>query len=448
MITPRFKLTQDDSFLIVTIHAPYTNVKDAEIEYDEKMFLFNSKPYFLRLYLPCEVACEMEEGKTSYDSELGIFTIHVPKKNKGEHFPNLDMLSELIKPQRVSAERLISELPSTSQNLDELENEESVCHLYGYGFASQRHGILGKFIGEIGSLIDVMDPENFAIDSRSDFCRELDEEKFDPEYYLSDLFTPDSLQNEAMEFELTDTSLQINDLDREQLKDLPIRFLGNLSSETNYHIALSLIDICFAFAYDLRTNTGEHTVESGWTIAKLAPTLSVLACWQNVHEALTSAVRRSLVYPVCRNWELSMKVVEDLEKILTGGRLTILHCLLEIRKIFNHGGEFRYLFNQLYINDYCLWVQSVDASILDNLNIEFQESKTKVDKFSMGLDLEYIEAEAKLKMLELETCGESVVNLVESELENEFRVTPKELEEKDLVDSDDDLAPPTIEEKK
>ena len=71
-----------------------------------------------------------------------------------------------------------------------------------------------------------------------------------------------------MEFELTDTSLQINDLDREQLKDLPIRFLGNLSSETNYHIALSLIDICFAFAYDLRTNTGEHTVESGWTIAK------------------------------------------------------------------------------------------------------------------------------------------------------------------------------------
>uniref|UniRef100_A0A914DBV2 Uncharacterized protein n=1 Tax=Acrobeloides nanus TaxID=290746 RepID=A0A914DBV2_9BILA len=83
-----------------------------------------------------------------------------------------------------------------------------------------------------------------------------------------------------------------------------------------------------------------------------------------------------------------------------------------------------------------------------NLNIEFQESKTKVDKFSMGLDLEYIEAEAKLKMLELENCGESVVNLVESELENEFRATQKELEEKDLVDSDDDLAPPTIEEKK
>ena len=63
-------------------------------------------------------------------------------------------------------------------------SQESVCHLYGYGFASQRHGVLGKFIGEIGSLIDVMDPENFAIDSRNDFSRELDEEKFAPEYYL------------------------------------------------------------------------------------------------------------------------------------------------------------------------------------------------------------------------------------------------------------------------
>lgn len=122
-----------------------------------------------------------------------------------------------------------------------------------------------------------------------------------------------------MEFVLDEEKLKINDLDRIQLKDLSIRHLGVLTAEANHHIALSLLDVTFAYAYDLRTNSGEHTVESGWTIAKLAPTLSVLARWSNAHEALVAAVRRSLVYPVYRNWELSMKVLDDVEKILQIG---------------------------------------------------------------------------------------------------------------------------------
>jgi hypothetical protein len=48
MITPKFSLDQDEKQLIVIIHAPYTNVKDTEIEVMEDDFLFYSKPYYLR----------------------------------------------------------------------------------------------------------------------------------------------------------------------------------------------------------------------------------------------------------------------------------------------------------------------------------------------------------------------------------------------------------------
>jgi len=48
MITPRFTLDQDDRQLIITIFAPYTNVKDTEIHVHEDDVRFFSKPYYLR----------------------------------------------------------------------------------------------------------------------------------------------------------------------------------------------------------------------------------------------------------------------------------------------------------------------------------------------------------------------------------------------------------------
>lgn len=41
---------------------------------------------------------------------LGEFTVRVPKKNHGENFPGLDMITELLNPQRkVSAQQLVEE---------------------------------------------------------------------------------------------------------------------------------------------------------------------------------------------------------------------------------------------------------------------------------------------------------------------------------------------------
>lgn len=71
MITPVFRVEQNSDFLIITIRAPYTKIKDTEILYEEKTFLFASKPYFLRLFLPASVVAD-ETGTADYDFDTGI----------------------------------------------------------------------------------------------------------------------------------------------------------------------------------------------------------------------------------------------------------------------------------------------------------------------------------------------------------------------------------------
>nr|CAD2137280.1 unnamed protein product [Meloidogyne enterolobii] len=435
MLTPFFQLEQNDIFLFVKVLAPYCKIVDAEIIYGEREFVFNATPYFLRLFLTGDVVDD-ETGTVEYNSEKEEFTICIPKKSKGEFFPRLEMLSELIKPQQQlptakspieiinSRKTETDEVEGSSQSLEEEEGEDSLINdeslfakqtLYcpktinlpennsqlGYGFGWVRTDVLGKFKEEIVDLIDLDDPENVLIEERSQKLKEFDEKHFSEQYYLADLFSQEQYQLDAMEFCFDKNCVKLTEEDFTDLKDLRIRKLENFSKEINEKIALSLVDIIFGFAYDFRTTLGEHSVESGWTISKLSPSLTFLVQWSNIQEAISSTIRHSLVLPMIRNWELSLKVMQDVGTIIENGRSSILHVLLTCRRIFNKsGGEFRYLLNQLFIDDLCLWIQSVDEELILNLNKEFKNSVNSMEKSNiLELDLEFIEAQAKLKML-------------------------------------------------
>lgn len=128
------------------------------------------------------------------------------------------------------------------------------------------------------------------------------------------------------------------------MKDLPKKeFL--LDQREEHSACLSLIDILFAYAYNVRTTLGENTVESAWTVNKLSATLSWLqvpscealvrysvckihidcisvSSFQNLStlkEATSVPIRRSLCYPLYRHWDLSMKVLNDVKDILKLG---------------------------------------------------------------------------------------------------------------------------------
>uniref|UniRef100_A0A1I8BS55 Protein SHQ1 homolog n=1 Tax=Meloidogyne hapla TaxID=6305 RepID=A0A1I8BS55_MELHA len=440
MLTPLFQLQQNDIYLIVKIRAPYCKLSDAEVTYGDREFVFNATPYFLRLFLTGYVIDD-ETGTCEYDSEKGEFSIFVPKKCRGEFFPRLEMLSELIKPQQqqIPNAKQPIEIINSTKNKSKIETNEGECegnssqssedeeedslindeslfakqklccptdnvlienNKFGYGFGWLRNEVLGKFKEEIADLIDLDDPENILIEERSQKLKEFDEKHFSEQYYLADLFSQEQYQNEAMEFCLDKKYLILNQEDCSDLKDLRIRKLEKFTKEINEKIALSLVDIIFGFAYDFRTTLGEHSVESGWTISKLSPSLTFLVKWSNMQEAMSSTIRHSLVLPMIRNWELSLKVLQDVQTIIENGCSSILHVLLTTRRIFNRSGEFRYLLNQLFIDDLCLWIQSIDEELILNLNKEFKNVLIKINKSDiLELDLEFIEAQAKLQIL-------------------------------------------------
>ncbi|VDL80882.1 unnamed protein product [Nippostrongylus brasiliensis] len=127
MITPSFSIVQDPKWLIFIIRAPYAKIADTEIEYGDDIFMFSAPPYYLRVHLPREVVDD-NTGTAKYDSSLGIFmlsisicipgefTVRVPKKNVGENFPGLDMICELLNPQKkISAKMLVEELRDSDE---------------------------------------------------------------------------------------------------------------------------------------------------------------------------------------------------------------------------------------------------------------------------------------------------------------------------------------------
>ncbi|KAK6051043.1 hypothetical protein COOONC_11452 [Cooperia oncophora] len=237
MITPTFSIVQDDKWLIFIIRAPYAKIADTEIEYSDDIFMFSAPPYYLRVHLPREVVDD-NTGTAKYDSSLGEFTVRVPKKNVGENFPGLDMITELLNPQKkISAQHLVEEMCNTDdEEEDESEGSEYFveqkvtdiqagcsenCNdVYGYGFAWRRKGILGQLNEEIGGLVEITDPEHSVIQERSEQCAERDAEAFDAERYLLDLLEPEDALKHVLSLDFG-LRLDVDADDRQRLKDFP-----------------------------------------------------------------------------------------------------------------------------------------------------------------------------------------------------------------------------------
>jgi hypothetical protein len=54
----------------------------------------------------------------------------------------------------------------------------------------------------------------------------------------------------------------------------------------------------------------------------------------------------------------------------------------------------------LFLDDYCIWIQSVDDQVLQDLSDEVEHAVKGLKLSDIdGLDLDYLESEAKLLML-------------------------------------------------
>lgn len=446
MLTPSFDTEQDEHFVILRMRVPYAKTSEAEFDIDGNCFKFYCKPYFLRLTLPGQV---IEDGreKASYDCDSGTMTVHVPKLNTGEHFKDLQMLTLLLGKrghsshsipnapliEAIDGDKLVETAASDDDHYDwemdqvlPAEEKEDLSILSGpvYGFASRHRGVFSKLQEEVPSIVDCSDPDHMTGHERRVARIAHEEASFDPDHYLADLMDNDYIKT-LMEFvppwqsevarwnslckngssrdvEADQVIVPFCEAERDQMKELPNKeYL--LGKATQYSLYLGLVDIMFAFTYDFRTTEGEPNVESAWTVCKISSTLSWLEVFRSsVHEVVYSCLRRSLCYPLYRHWQLSLAVLQDIRDIFHLGRRKLLQCLLIVQRTLNQTEPF-YVMNDLYITDYCVWIQKASPKQIQKIAAEMDE--IVVDISSLGWDLPELETAAHLVVEEEGSCS-------------------------------------------
>ncbi|XP_028416679.1 protein SHQ1 homolog isoform X2 [Dendronephthya gigantea] len=397
MLTPAFELGQDEKFVFVYMKTPYIKAQDVEYFIEENLFKFYVKPYFLRLNFPGKII-ENGEESASYDVDKGLFTVRLPKLVPGAHFPDLDLVTKLLAPSgkcNISTPgiEVVSENAASNSDdeedfdwewsqefYDEKEEERLVVDGCKYGFGNKKSGVFHRLKDELKDVVENPNPDELSYRERRLGRIASENEKFDEEHYLADLFD-DVRIKEILDY-VTEKEASFDDIEKKKLQQLPNREYVFEKKEENF-VCYSLVDIIFAYAYNKRTTFGENTVESAWTISKLSPTLSWLERFTNVEDVLVACVRRSLSYPLFRNWDLSCRVLQDVKDIFKYGRRRILKCLLEILKLFNES-EPRYLLNELYITDYCVWIQKVKEKKVDSLAKKLSQLSRTIKLNSRG----------------------------------------------------------------
>jgi protein SHQ1 len=119
MITPAFKCTQNENFVIVTISLP--NVKMSSMEYStvDNTFRFYVKPYFLRLtFAEHEHFSNDGSDFAKYDADQSLLYVHLPKKDKDVHWDDLDMVTRLL-----SSNTDLPSFPTEQQQTIQPKNE-------------------------------------------------------------------------------------------------------------------------------------------------------------------------------------------------------------------------------------------------------------------------------------------------------------------------------------
>lgn len=446
MLTPRFSVSQDEDFVIIEIEAPFAHVKETEVFMEENLFTFHSLPYYLRLHFSgCIV--ENDRATAKFDADKKGFVIHAPKVNSGEKFENLDMLTSLLLPKgEKNVSKNIEELyagegeDEVGSEIDwfvtqEMPTEDTVSSGSKYGFANQHLGVFTRLQSELSEVIDVQDPDEKSAVQRSSERKDEEKKDFDEDHYLADRSEEDESLAHLYVTKSADL-VGMEDLTQDE-KDLMLKLKPKFFKMTSGELreaGLVLVDVMFAYCYDRRTTEGEGNVESGWCVSKLSSSLAWLERHTSLKETVVACIRRSLCFPLYRNWNLSCLVLEDLQCLFKAGRKQLVKALLQVHQMLLES-EPRYILNQLYIDDMCMWIQQVDEVVITSLCDALQS--LSVTKEDIGLDL--VELDAAADMVLAEVRKDLAADMVGLTLDSDDSDDSEE-DSDSSTDSDDDTS--------
>lgn len=456
MITPLFKLTQDNEFITLTAKLKYVKFSDFDYFIDNNTFRFSLKPYFLNITLSHPLSADSPKNQFAYNIEEQILICKIQKAEIGTFFENLDLLSTLFdnptKPSNTVTNK-IQEVNNNNNNNSTLckinvqnanELNEFLFNIYSqpeisnlslldnnnkevffYGFNNEFSDVFDKRAEDAVEICD-LNPKKVPLKFRYLAMLEKENNDFNKERYVYDLyldgdnedFADDNfksillLSNEKFiklikrnenEMPYTEKEMQI----LTSINKTKISFIES-NTFCSFKFYLQIVDILFAYLYDCLMTEYEHSSESGWTINKLS---SVLSCFVDYDKNFYSQSK-----------EISFTILEELIKnvLIAAYRRILTYPLYRnwklCEKIKNEicdvlllgrysivkcflqirmifeRSEPRYLLNVLYIDPFLKWIQ-FDSEDKIFAMIAETIKKTNLELSDIKMNLETAEEE-------------------------------------------------------
>lgn len=219
---------------------------------------------------------------------------------------------------------------------------------------------------------------------------------------------------------------EFNDFEHRQMENYIPRKEYLLNTEIIKLNYITILNLLFSFNFENMENEGDHTTESVWTIGKLTPQIACLdqqlmlpesALKKNttttatttattitdkepllrevkhdkvkdeknnsesiIKSAIIAGIKRSLCYPLHRNYDLSMKAWHYTFQILKAGKRLVIKNLLAIHELFRFHDVY-YVYNKCLLDDLCAWfISHGNETVIRSLALELENHLSKFTK--------------------------------------------------------------------
>ena len=366
-ITPKFKISQTEECVQIDLKAIHANFSDIDFYIEPNSFIFSGSPYFLRLNFKQKLDDSENAVVHNYDAGTNTFQFSIKKLNLAEHFTNLDSITSLLsKPDTLF--HGIEELDPSENQVSDSDEEETLTQLPGMEICFYGE-FKASYFSEIRPLLQIQDIKLNRAErlsqSRTQENIDFDLEHFEADKYGygdNDLlsFTGMKPISNLVNTKIPDKLLSADFSDEEfsKLESLPKR-RSMLTKNAKILATNQFLEILYAICYVNRVN--EFDPLDAEPAAYMLRRMSLLFSWfvalDSIQATSISVLRRSLIYTVRRNLDLSTKVFSDVRKFLnSGSKVPVLRLLLQAKSWLEFS-EQRILSNSFLV-PLLLWIQT------------------------------------------------------------------------------------------
>ncbi|CEP12527.1 hypothetical protein [Parasitella parasitica] len=453
MITPTFKVGQDNDSVSITINTPYVRAQDVDLYVEGSEFRFYLRPYFLRLHFPGNII-EDDSSKAVYDPSAGQFSIRIAKETKGQHFPDLDLLTKLLartgeKTSKEPKKPLIEVIGSDEQNnaaLNEVEIQDAIDFNWElpqdvpsaddklsitaqYGFNNQYNGYFTHVHETMNEINEISEPEKSTIASRHEQRTVSENSRFDEDHYCMDFVNNEEIKelcrfktiyakelkrvqknknNEGLNNPLIQEIRPVDssgdqDMDKLSIEDTKDTFLKFTSREEE--VMRNLPNKEYLLTYEKGTYLGlvdlMFAYSYNYRVTEGDNNVESAWCIGKISPTLSSleqfTVPKDVLISSYRR-ALTYPLYRSLylcEKVLSD--VYILFKLgkrailkaLLDMKSLFDHHDVYYVYSKIFLDDYCVWIQHANDNVLKTLAHELHHFK--VEKNELGWNLEELE---------------------------------------------------------